>query len=133
MMLADETDDAPQSESHRASQKVDISTVQRSRFDKLLADITLADEKGADEESKSKFAATGLWAEIETARSLQKSWRARFKNEYFALDRRRCDDLIAGGLRDILFSNVSGGRDDLPQKAVVLSEQEMLAYFVPGQ
>lgn len=131
MMIADEMDDARQSKSERASQKVDITLVQRARLDKLLADMMRADEKVA--KSGSKFAATGLWPEIEIARSLQTYWRGRFKIDYFSLDRRRCDDLIAGGLGEMLFSNVSGGREDWSQEAVGLSEKEGIAHFHPGQ
>lgn len=131
MMIADEMDDARQSKSERASQKVDISLVKRARLDKLLADMMRADEKIA--KYGSTFAATGLWPEIEIARSLQGYWRKRFKVEYFALDRSRCDDLIAGGLREMLFSDGSGGRDDWEQDAVGLSETEGIAHFLPGQ
>ncbi|ROW12163.1 hypothetical protein VMCG_00306 [Cytospora schulzeri] len=133
MMIADEMDDARQSKGQRASQKVDLTIVQRARLDKLLADMLLADEKGAYMKSKSRSEAAALWPEIEIARSLQKYWRSRFKNEYFALDKRRCDDLIAGGLRDMLFSNVSGGQEDWSYETVGLSEKEGIAHFLPGQ
>ncbi|ROV98986.1 hypothetical protein VSDG_03831 [Cytospora chrysosperma] len=134
MMIAAEMDDAWQSKSQEASQRVGISIIQCARLDKLLADMISANEQGADAESKGKLPMTGLWPEFDMAQNLQNHWSERFKNEYFALDRRRCDDLIAGGLRDMLFSDVSGGRgESSSQEEVVLSEQEGMAHFVPGQ
>lgn len=134
MMIAAEMDDAWQSKSQEASQRVDISIIQCARLDKLLADMISANEQGADAESKGKLPMNVLWPELEMAQNLQRYWSARFKNEYFALDRRRCDDLVAGGLRDMLFSDVSGGRgESSSQEEVVLSEKEGMAHFVPGQ
>lgn len=133
MMIADEVDDARQSKGPRSSQKVDISIVQRARLDKLLADMIPANDEDADAGSKCESAATGPWPEIEIARTLQKYWSARFKDEYLALDSRRCDDLIAGGLRDMLFSDVSSGRGAWSQETNMLSEKEGMTHFVPGQ
>lgn len=131
MMVSYEMDDAKLSKVERASHKIDILSIQRARLDKLLADMMRADDKAA--KPGNKFAATGLWPEIEIARSLQKSWRERFKIEYLSLDRRRCDDLIAGGLCEMLFSSKSGGREDWSQETVGLSEKEGMTHFLPGQ
>ncbi|KUI54443.1 hypothetical protein VP1G_01721 [Cytospora mali] len=135
MMIADEMDDAPQSKSQTATQKVDLSIIQHGRLDKLITDMLLAhEEQEVDVKSNGKLAATGLWPETEIALSLQKYWLARFKSEYFSLDKRRCDDLIKGALRDILFSSaMSGGRGVWSPAAAGLSEVERNRHFSPGQ
>lgn len=132
-MISVEMEDAPQSTGSTASQKVDLSVVERARLDKLLADIA-PKEEGADVNQRRQFVAPELWPSLEIARALKESWRARFKHEYFVIDDRRCDSLLAGPLRDVLFSStVSDEVDVRPQDPGGFSEVEGFTHFTPGR
>ncbi|ROW14421.1 hypothetical protein VPNG_04000 [Cytospora leucostoma] len=133
IMISGEMEDAPQSRGSTASQKVDLSVVERARLDKLLADIT-PKEEGADVSPKRKSAAPELWPSLEIARALEESWRARFKREYFVIDERRCDSLLAGPLRDVLFSSTVLDEVEIrSQELAGLSEVEGVTHFTPGR
>ncbi|KAK7733925.1 hypothetical protein SLS53_008077 [Cytospora paraplurivora] len=132
-MLSDEMEDAPQPRGSTASQKVDLSVVERARLDKLVADIA-PKEEGAYVNPRRKSAAPELWPGLEIARALEESWRTRFKREYFVIDERRCDSLLAGPLRDVLFSSiVSGELEVQSQELAGLSEVEGVTHFTPGR
>ncbi|KAI3401275.1 hypothetical protein diail_11981 [Diaporthe ilicicola] len=138
MLLVDEIDDKVASKAlttGQANQKITLSTIQYTRLDKLLADIIHMYEIEGNPVTPL-VAEKRPGSELETAQSLQKYWRTRFKSEYFALDKYRLDNLFSNALRDVSFSSVAseGLGVWLPKEALELelSEAEVNLHYTPG-
>lgn len=138
MMLVDEIDNETVSKAqvtNEANQNITLPTIQHTRLDKLLADIIHAYEIESSS-ARPPSSEVGLGSEIEKVQSLQKHWRARFKSEYFALDKYRLDDLFSHALRDISFSSIASGGLGIwsPKEPIAheLSEGEVRSHYIPG-
>ncbi|KAF5501564.1 hypothetical protein CGCS363_v006445 [Colletotrichum siamense] len=109
---------------------LDFETLQYARLDKLLADIV-------DPANRPSPLPLRFRADMAVAESLQKMWRARFRDQYFAIDQVRQRSLSVGGeMRDISFT--ATGKDPLESWTVQtrcrdpISELEVNQQFEPG-
>ncbi|KAJ0118496.1 hypothetical protein J7T55_009279 [Diaporthe amygdali] len=138
MMLLDEIGDKVAAEAPATSQgdrRITVPVIQHTRLDKLLSDIIhIYETEGHPDRPLATD--VGLGSEIETARSLQKHWRTRFKSDYFALDKYRLEYLFSNALRDVSFSAVASDglgvwlpKEVLPAE---LSEAEASLHYTPG-
>ncbi|GJC90171.1 hypothetical protein ColLi_13009 [Colletotrichum liriopes] len=114
----------------RHAPSLDFETLEYARLDKLLADILDPDHRPSPLPLRFR-------ADMAVAESLQKMWRARFREQYFALDQVRQRSLSAGGeMRDIHFT--AAGMDPLESWTVrnscrdPISELEGNQQFEPG-
>ncbi|KDN65519.1 hypothetical protein CSUB01_01081 [Colletotrichum sublineola] len=114
----------------RHAPSLDFETLQYTRLDKLLADIV-------DPANRPSPLPLRFRADMAVAESLQKMWRARFREPYFALDQVRQRSLHTGGeMRDIHFT--TAGVDPLESWTVhdscrdPISELEVNQQFEPG-
>lgn len=117
-------------------QKVTFAAIQRARLDKLLVEMLRAyDREMTAVPLGGTVIETGLGSEIETASTLQKHWRSRFKSEYSKIEKLRYDGLISGSLRDVAFSALAsdGLGVWMPSEAIDISEVEGNTRFMPGQ
>ncbi|KAK2064182.1 hypothetical protein LY76DRAFT_612399 [Colletotrichum caudatum] len=114
----------------RHTPSLDFETLQYARLDKLLADIV-------DPANRPSPLPLRFRADMAVAESLQRMWRARFREPYFALDQVRQRSLHSGGgMRDIHFT--TAGVDPLESWTVhdtcsdPISELEGNQQFEPG-
>ncbi|KAF6838712.1 hypothetical protein CPLU01_02245 [Colletotrichum plurivorum] len=113
----------------RHTPTLDFETLQYARLDKLLADIF-------DPANRPTPLPLRFRADMAVAESLQKMWRARFRDQYFSIDDFRQRSMSVGGeMRDITFT--SAGKDPLESWAVQndrgsISELEVNQQFEPG-
>ncbi|TQN68948.1 hypothetical protein CSHISOI_06521, partial [Colletotrichum shisoi] len=114
----------------RHSPSLDFETLQYARLDKLLSDVL-------DPACRPSPLPLRFRADMAVAESLQKIWRSRFREQYFALDQVRQRRLSVGGeMRDIHFT--AAGMDPLESWTVrnscpdPISELEGNQRFEPG-
>ncbi|KAF6820995.1 hypothetical protein CSOJ01_00430 [Colletotrichum sojae] len=113
----------------RHTPTLDFETLQYARLDKLLADML-------DPANRPTPLPLRFRADMAVAESLQKMWRARFRDQYFSIDDFRQRSMSVGGeMRDITFT--SAGKDPLESWAVQndrgsISELEVNQQFEPG-
>ncbi|KAF6842807.1 hypothetical protein CMUS01_02733 [Colletotrichum musicola] len=113
----------------RHTPTLDFETLQYARLDKLLADIL-------DPANRPTPLPLRFRADMAVAESLQKMWRARFRDQYFSIDDFRQRSMSIGGeMRDITFT--SAGKDPLESWAVQndrgsISELEVNQQIEPG-
>ncbi|TID01619.1 hypothetical protein CH35J_004468 [Colletotrichum higginsianum] len=114
----------------RHSPSLDFETLQYARLDKLLADVL-------DPACRPSPLPLRFRADMAVAESLQRIWRSRFREQYFALDQVRQRRLSIGGdMRDIHFT--AAGMDPLESWTVrnscpdPISELEGNQQFEPG-
>ncbi|KAK1633617.1 PUA-like domain-containing protein [Colletotrichum phormii] len=112
------------------TQSLDFETLQYARLDKLLGDVL-------DPAHRPLPLPLRFRADMALSESLQKMWRARFRDQYFSLDQVRQRSLSIGGeMRDIHFT--ASGMDPLESWAVSntcrdpISELEGNQQFEPG-
>lgn len=115
----------------RHNPTLDFETLQYARLDKLLADIL-------DPAYRPSPLPLRFRTDMVVAESLQKIWRARFRDQYFSLDQMRQRRLSIGGeMRDIHFTAAS--KDPLESWTIrnscrdPISELEVKQQFEPGQ
>lgn len=115
-----------------ADEQLTFTAIQSARLDKLLVDMLCAYDR---EKTILPVVETGLGSEISTATDLQRHWQARFKTEYFSLEKSRIDTLMSGALLDVGWSaTASDGMGIwMPTEAIDISEVEGDVRFVPGQ
>jgi hypothetical protein len=119
----------------QGGQRITFSAIQDTRLDKLLADIIHVQENPRDP-TTSRITEVGLGPKLGKVQSLQRYWRARFKSQYFALDKLRLNNLFSNALRDVLFS--AAASDGLgiwaPNRPIAheLSEAEVSLHYTPG-
>ncbi|KAI4869453.1 hypothetical protein F4820DRAFT_444051 [Hypoxylon rubiginosum] len=114
--LSDFLDAAWKYEDQRRHAALDIETIEYARLDKLLAEVldfaeTLKDGPGhptAADDPPLRFR-----VDVLNAKSLSRSWRKRFRDQYFMIDQHRREALMTGGrLTDASFNDpliYSGG------------------------
>ncbi|KXH67619.1 hypothetical protein CSAL01_12272 [Colletotrichum salicis] len=112
------------------TQSLDFETLQYARLDKLLGDVLNPAHRPLPLPLRFR-------ADMALCESLQKMWRARFRDQYFSLDQVRQRSLSIGGeMRDIHFT--ASGMDPLESWAVSntcrdpISELEGNQQFEPG-
>ncbi|KAI3337509.1 PUA-like domain-containing protein [Xylariaceae sp. AK1471] len=84
---------------------LDFETIEYARLDKLLAELLqFADTlktSGLTPELLLRFR-----VDVSQAKSLRRSWRRRFREQFFMMDQHRCAILVEGGrLKDVSFNN----------------------------
>lgn len=109
---------------------ITIQTIRITRIDKLLSEM-LKTEYNPDVMTMK------LRADLSIAESLERQWRARFKERYFTLDHYRYQKLttIGGRLEDLVFNEAFQNTNELwlANQSGSLSEGEGNARFKDGQ
>lgn len=107
---------------------VDFAVIRNSRLDKLLADML-------SRENRATPTPIQFRADMATAASLQRLWRARFRAQYFEVDQARYLDLTSTGrLKDVVYSGADEGRQIWSTRVCQeLSELESNLQFEAGE
>ncbi|KAL6891268.1 hypothetical protein HDV57DRAFT_513702 [Trichoderma longibrachiatum] len=107
---------------------VSFATIQNARLDKLLSDLLTLGHQQASVRLRPRL-------DIAMAERLQRSWMARFREEFFNIDQTRQEELSKSGrLKDVVFNNKATNGWELwkAAKCETVSGLEWNLQFKPG-
>ncbi|KAI0420028.1 PUA-like domain-containing protein [Xylaria grammica] len=113
---------------------LDFDMIEYARLDKLLAELLQFGEtmktSGLTPELLLRFR-----VDVSEAKNLRRSWRRRFREQFFMMDQHRCAILIQGGLKDVSFNSSLDydlGKWQTKKATNLVSEIEGNLEFEPG-
>lgn len=107
---------------------VSFATIQNARLDKLLSDILTLGHQQVSSRLRPRL-------NIAIAERLQRSWMARFREEFFNIDQTRQEDLSKSSrLKDVVFNKKAANGWELwkAAKCKTVSGLEWNLQFKPG-
>ncbi|KAH0494097.1 hypothetical protein TgHK011_000731 [Trichoderma gracile] len=107
---------------------VSFATIQNARLDKLLSDILTLGHQQASARLRPRL-------DVAMAERLQRSWMARFREEFFNIDQTRQEELSKSSrLKDVVFNKKAANGWELwkAAKCKTVSGLEWNLQFKPG-